>query len=263
MNIAVIFAGGSGQRFSENQDAIPKQFLKISDKPILVHTLLHFQKHSEIDKIYIAILSEYKEYTKKLIKEYNITKVKGIVDGGATGQESIYNALKLAQRENPENSVVLIHDGVRPVITKAVISNNIKSVIKNGTGITSTPCYETILVSEDGICPREVPYRNETYAAQAPQSFRLSEILEVHEIIRKSPQGYQGIVDSCTLFHALGRKTHLVRGNFGNIKITTPEDMYILRGILRFKEDEEAFGILGVNSLLDYGKKDYSDGSLT
>lgn len=233
MNIAIIFAGGIGQRLNSN--SVPKQFLEINNKPILIHTLLNFQNHSEIDKIYISILSEYKQFTEELIQKYKLDKVKGIVSGGACGQESIYNALKAAEKENPPDSIVLIHDGVRPIITPQVISDNIKSVEQYGTGITSTPCYETILVSKDGKVPQHVPLRKETFAAQAPQSFRLNEILSAHETIRK--KGYEGIVDSCTLFHILGRETRLVRGNFGNIKITTPQDVYILKGILSYKAE--------------------------
>ena len=239
MNIAIIFAGGRGQRLNGAPDSIPKQFLEINKKPILIHTLSHFQQHPEIDKIYISMLSEYIDYTEKLVKEYEIDKVQKIVEGGETAQESIYKALTAAAEENPEDSVVLIHDGVRPVITRRVISENIKSVNENGTGITSTPCYETILISGDGHTPREVPVRRETYAAQAPQSFRLGEIIEAHEKIRKTDTKYTDIVDSCTLFHKLGRETHLVKGNFGNIKITTPQDVYILQGILQFIEETE------------------------
>ena len=242
MNIAIIFAGGRGQRLCGATDSLPKQFLKINGKEILVHTLSIFENHPEIDKIYISMLPEYKEFTWDLIREYRISKVQRVVNGGGSAQESIYNALAAAKAENPEDSIVLIHDGVRPVITNKVISDNILSVKKFGTGITSTPCYETILVSKDGITPREVPLRSETYAAQAPQSFRLSEILKAHEIARETPNGYNDIVDACTLFHTQGKTTHLVRGNFGNIKITTPQDVYILKGILAFQKESETEG---------------------
>lgn len=235
MNIAIIFAGGIGQRLNGGKDALPKQFLKINGKPILVHTLERFQNHSEIDKIYVVILKEYKDYAQMLVDNFGLSKVKGIVEGGASAMESIYNGLMAAQKENPKDSIVLIHDGVRPVITDKVISDNISSVRKFGTGITSTPCYETILVSKDGKVPEHVPLRRETFAAQAPQSFRLGEIIEAHEKI----SSYDGIVDSCTLFHILGKETRLVEGNFGNIKITTPQDVYILKGILDYKEEVE------------------------
>lgn len=242
MNIAIIFAGGIGQRLNNGENSTPKQFLKINDKPIIIRTLELFQTHKDIDKIYISIHPEYYEYMQDLVKYYYITKTVGIVNGGKTGQESIYNALKLAQKENPQDSIVLIHDGVRPNITEEVITKNIECTKKNGNAITCTSCFETILISENGINPEHVPYRKDTYAAQAPQTFRLGEVIEAHEITRKTNPNYTDIVDTCTLYKTLDKKTFMVKGNRGNIKITTIEDLYILRALIRYKEDLEAFG---------------------
>lgn len=243
MNIAIIFAGGTGKRLESGQDSTPKQFLKIYNKPIIIHTLEIFQQHPEIDKIYIAIHPDYYQYMQDLIKHYYITKTAGIVNGGVTGQDSIYNALKLAQKENPQDSLVLIHDGVRPNITPEVIMENIRCAKENGNAITSTPCFETILISENGVNPKHVPYRKNTYSAQAPQTFGLAEIVEAHELTRKTNPNYTDIVDSCTLFKTLGKETFMIKGNRGNIKITTIEDLYILRALIRYKEDLEALGI--------------------
>lgn len=245
MNIAIIFAGGTGQRLKSGQDATPKQFLKIHNKPIIIHTLELFQEHPQIDKIYIAIHPDYYDYMSELVKHYYITKTAGIVEGGATGQDSIYNALKLAQSQNPDDSIVLIHDGVRPNITPEVITQNIECATKNGNAITSTSCFETILISENGINPKHVPYRKNTYSAQAPQSFRLGEIVQAHKTTRKTNPNYTDIVDSCTLYKTLGKETYMIKGNRGNIKITTIEDLYILRALIRYKEDLEALGIDG------------------
>ena len=242
MNIAIIFAGGIGQRLKNEENSTPKQFLKINDKPIIIRTLELFQTHKDIDKIYISIHPDYYEYMQELVKYYYITKTAGIVNGGKTGQESIYNALKLAQKENPQDSIVLIHDGVRPNITEEVITKNIECTKKNGNAITCTSCFETILISENGINPEHVPYRKDTYAAQAPQTFHLGEVIEAHEITRKTNPNYTDIVDTCTLYKTLNKKTFMVKGNRGNIKITTIEDLYILRALIRYKEDLEAFG---------------------
>lgn len=247
MNIAIIFAGGTGKRLKNGEDTTPKQFLKIHNKPIIIYTLEHFQNHPEIDKIYIAIHPDYFDFMQNLVKHYFITKTAGIVRGGATGQDSIYNALKLAQKENSEDSIVLIHDGVRPNITAELISKNIECAKTNGNAITSTSCFETILISENGINPKHVPYRKNTYRAQAPQSFHLGEIVKAHEEMRKINPEYTDIVDSCTLFKTLDKETYMVEGNRGNIKITTIEDLYILRALIRFTEDMEAFGISGNN----------------
>lgn len=239
MNIAIIFAGGRGERL--NADSIPKQFIDIDEKPLIIHTLMNFQNHKEIDKIYIAILPEYSKHMENLVKSYGIDKVKGIVNGGNSAQESIFNALISALKENPRDSVVLIHDGVRPILTDEVISRNIASVKEFGSAITCIPAHETVLVSKDGKTPDSVPFRREIYKGQAPQSFYLGEIVEAHEKIRKRSEKYKDMIDSCTIYHTLGRKTHLVEGNFGNIKVTTKEDVYILKGLLKmFKERENA-----------------------
>ena len=242
MNIAIIFAGGIGQRLNNGENSTPKQFLKINDKPIIIRTLELFQAHKDIDKIYISIHPDYYEYMQDLVKYYYISKTAGIVNGGKTAQDSIYNALKLAQKENPQDSIVLIHDGVRPNITEEVITKNIECTKKNGNAITCTSCFETILISENGINPEHVPYRKDTYAAQAPQTFHLGEVIEAHEITRKTNPNYTDIVDTCTLYKTLNKKTFMVKGNRGNIKITTIEDLYILRALIRYKEDLEAFG---------------------
>ncbi len=241
MNIAIIFAGGVGARMGA---AIPKQFLEINGKPILIHTLELFEFHNEIDKIYIATIEDYIPYVEEITKEFNINKIAGIVPGGDSGQESIYNALKAAEAENPEDSIVLIHDGVRPFVTYETISNNIEGVKKNGNAITATACFETILLSEDGgESVSSVPYRRNTYAAQAPQSFYLKDILDAHDIVRRRSGGYTDLVDNCTLMKSIGREVHMVEGNRGNIKVTTPEDVYTYRGLLQYVENENVMGI--------------------
>ncbi len=235
MNIAIIFAGGTGQRFSNNN--LPKQFVEVFGKPIIVHTLEIFQKHQSIDKIYISILSDYYGLMSDLVKKFNLNKVVKIVLGGETGQHSIYNALKAAEKENPKDSIVLIHDGVRPILDHSVISQNIQDVINFGNSITCTPCYETILISDTGINPKEIPYRKNTYAAQAPQCFYLNEIIDAHEKIREKNPKYIDMIDSCTIFNTLGKKTYMTKGNFGNIKVTTPRDLYILEALLKYRKE--------------------------
>lgn len=238
-NIAVIFAGGNGIRMGSG---IPKQFLEIEGVPILVHTLRLFQYHRKIDKIYLSVLEDYISYTQSLIEDYRITKVAGIMAGGETAQDSIYIALKRTAEENDGDSVVLLHDGVRPYVSYEVISNNIESVRKYGNAITCTPCYETILLSKEGHSVDKVPYRKETFAAQAPQSFYLNDILRYHDVIRASENGYKNMVDACTIITSLGVEAHMVEGNRGNIKITTPEDVYTFRALLQYKENEQIFG---------------------
>lgn len=241
MNIALIFAGGVGKRLNSQETALPKQFLQINQKPIIVHTLEIFQRHPAIDKIYIAIHPSYLEYMQQLVEYYHLTKTAGIVKGGNTGQDSIYNALKLAISENPADSLVLVHDGVRPNITAKVIDDNLLQATKHGNAITCTACQETVLVSQEFPIPSEVPPRRQSFLAQAPQTFHLGELIEAHEKTRLSNPSYTDIVDSFSLFNSLGKKTYLVEGNRGNIKITTIEDLYLLRAMIRLQEDILAF----------------------
>lgn len=240
MNIAVIFASGSGVRMGAG---IPKQFLEVNGKPILVHTIQLFQFHRQIDKIYVAVQDSYIPYVETLVQEYHLTKVAGVLEGGETAQDSIYRALKTAEAENPDDSIVLIHDGVRPFISYNVITDNISSVKAHGNGVTCTPCYETILLSKDGATVDDVPYRKETFAAQAPQSFRLKDIISIHDRIRASNPGYENMVDACTMCTSLNIPVHMVSGNRGNIKVTTPEDFYFFRALLTYRENEQAFGL--------------------
>ena len=247
MNIAIIFAGGSGVRMGAG---VPKQFLEINGKPIIIHTLQLFQYHEQIDRIYVSVLADYISYMKELVEEYRLKKVADVIPGGETAQDSIYNALKKAESENPADSIVLLHDGVRPFVSHDVISDNIKSVKEKGNGITCTPCYETILLSKDGRDVDSVPFRKDTFAAQAPQSFVLKDIIAAHDMVRARPERYENMVDACTIFKSQGFQVHMVPGNRGNIKVTTPEDVYMYRALLQYKENEQAFG-LGLTNRLD------------
>lgn len=236
MNIAIIFAGGSGTRMRIH--GLPKQFLKVDGKTVIIKTLENFEIHEDIDKIYIACKQEWIDYLKEEIDNSNIKKVAKIVPGGETGQDSIYNALKAAKKENPADSIVLIHDGVRPFISHDLISRNIEDVKKYGSSITSTPCYETAIMSSDGINVEDVPRRDIMYTAQAPQCFYLGNILEVHELVRKKIQKYDGIVDSCNLMRNNGYDVHITIGPRNNVKVTTPSDYYIAQALNKYERDE-------------------------
>lgn len=235
-NIAIIFAGGYGARF-DNENNLPKQFALINNIPTLIHTLRIFDNHKEIDQIYLVMLRDYVNYTEELVKTYNINKIKKIVIGGETSQDSIYNGLLAAAEENSGDSIVLIHDGVRPIVDDYVISNNIKSVLENGNAITCTQCYETVLISNNAKNPYKVPIRRNTFVAQAPQSFFLNEIIEAHNIVRNRRERYNDIVDSCTMFNFLGKKTYMIEGNFYNIKLTRKEDIGLIETIMNFRKN--------------------------
>lgn len=196
-----------------------------------------------IDKIYISVLEDYIGKTQKLVDRYGLDKVVSIIPGGATAQDSIYNVLKDAEKENDGDSIVLLHDGVRPFVSYDTIKQNIESVQKYGSAITCTACYETILLSKSGEKVDSVPYRKDTFAAQAPQSFRLKDIIAAHDEVRAINPTYENMVDACTIMTTLGKEVHMIPGNRGNIKVTTPEDVYMFRALLNYKENEQTFGI--------------------
>ena len=239
--IGLVFAGGTGSRMGS--DGIPKQFLLLKGKPIIIHTLEYFEKSTLIDEIYVCSVEEGIEYLRSQVLHFGITKVKDIIPGGTSGQDSIYRLLKKSEENNDGESIVLIHDGVRPFITQEVIAKNIEAVEKYGSAITCTGCYETIITSSDGVNVNTVPFRKETFAAQAPQSFRLKDILSAHEVMRKQNPDYINIVDSCTLFKTLDIDVHMVEGNKGNIKVTYPEDFYLIEALFEFRDNPEGIGM--------------------
>lgn len=240
MNIAVIFAGGVGKRMHSKE--CPKQFLKIYNKPIIIHTLEYFEKHPLIDAIVISCVEEWMPYLEELIYKYRIEKVKKVVVGGETGQLSIYNGLKAAEDvANGEKAIVLIHDAVRPLINAKLITDNIESVKKNGSAITTAVVKETILVVNEGTATiNYVPSRKNSRVARAPQSFWLNDILNAHE--KALSEGKKDYIDSCTMMQEYGYDLFLVDGPGENIKITTPEDFYIMRAILEAKENAQIYG---------------------
>lgn len=239
MNIAVIFAGGVGSRMHSKEK--PKQFLSLHGKPIIIHTLEIFEKNKQIDAIVVACVKEWIPYLKKLIYHYRIEKVKEVIPGGETGQLSIYNGLCAAEKIGKNNKdIVLIHDGVRPFINDDVINQNIESVKKFGSAITTSIVKETILVvKKDGEIDY-VPDRNNSRIAKAPQSFWLHEIIEIHK--KALTEGKKNFIDSCTMMQYYKHSLHLVDGPYENIKITTPDDFYTMRALLDAKENAQIYG---------------------
>lgn len=242
MNIALIFAGGSGTRM--NTKSRPKQFLEMNGKPIIIHTIEYFENCSQIDKIVVVCIEDWIEKFGKMLTKHNITKVAKVVPGGATGQLSIYNGLCAAKEvvgDDYEDSVVLIHDGVRPLISEQLILDNINMVREKGTAITVTPATETIIQVNDNKEISNVVDRNSCYTAKAPQSFFLKDIVSVHE--RALSDGHDNMIDSATMMRAYGYVLNTVLGPVENIKITNPTDFYIFRSIYEARENSQIFGL--------------------
>ena len=239
MNVAVIFAGGSGQRMRSN--AVPKQFLDFSGKPLIVRTLEHFEHHHEIDAIAVACIAGWIDTLRELLDRFEIRKVRWIVEGGETGQMSIYNALAAIEPDADADTVVLVHDGVRPIIDADLISRNIAAVREYGSAVTAFPSYETPIISESGVIVDEVLQRSKVYIAQAPQSFLLGQLLACHRAAQA--EGRLDHIYSCSIYRCTHSGVHMVVGGRANIKVTTPEDYYVFRALSEFASISEIEGL--------------------
>jgi len=240
MNIALIFAGGSGIRMSDASK--PKQFLQLYGKEIIIHTIENFEKHPEIDGIVIVCIESWIPFLKTLLEKYYISKVKWIVPGGDTGQESIYRGLSAIKNDVPDDSVILIHDGVRPLITQKLISDCIASVVTHGSAITITSEIETVVsidANNDKIT--EINDRSKCFHAKAPQCFKFADIWRGHTLAQA--EGYSNMIDSASLMRHYGYELYTVKGDYENIKITTASDFYVFRALYDARENSQVFGL--------------------
>lgn len=238
MNYALIFAGGTGQRM--NNQMRPKQFLELYGKPVIVYTLEQFQYHGEIDGIVVACLSEWIGFLEELVERYGLTKVVRIVPGGETGQDSIYNGLVAVGEVTGGNPLVLIHDGVRPLVDAATISACIACARDHGNAVTVVPATETIVTQQDGVV-QGVIERKDACHARAPQCFMLDDIMAAHDACRR--QGSNDYIDSASLMQGCGHQLFTVEGSPANIKITTPTDFYLFRALVDERENSQIFGV--------------------
>lgn len=239
-NIAIIFAGGVGQRMQNG--ALPKQFLELHGKPIIIYTLEKFQTNSQIDSIVVVCVSGWEDYLQKKLELFGITKVDKILTGGETAIKSQFIGLDYVQSQisEGEDDVVLLHDGVKPLIDKNTIDKNIESVHQNGSAITVVPAIETIgFKGESGKLERTFD-RSKCVMARAPQSYYLSDIYNLH--LRAQKDQRNDFVDSATMMQYYDHELYTVEGQTNNIKITTPTDFYIFRAILDAQENQQVFG---------------------
>ncbi len=229
MNYALIFAGGVGSRMGSST---PKQFLEVDNIPIIIHVLKHFETNKMIDGIIIVSKAEYIDYCNELCDKFNITKKLDCVAGGQTGQGSIYNGLKALVEnysKDPANDIVLVHDGVRPMITDELITDNIDCVKKYGNSITVSKAIETVIrINKEGVVCDTVD-RSECRNAKAPQCFVLGDIYKTHN--KALEDGVTNAIDSATLMSEYGADLHTVECGPENIKITTPNDYYMFRAM--------------------------------
>ena len=235
MNIALILAAGTGSRMG-NADK-PKQFLPIYGKPLMVHTIEAFEMNPEVDAIVISTNSEYIDDVKVMCKQYDLSKVKSVVAGGATRQISVFNGLKGVQEVGAkDDDIVIIHDSARPLISQKIIADNIKACKQYGAVDTVIKASDTIVHSKDEETITDIPPRKELYQGQTPQTFKMSIIMKAHEEALKNE--IPNVTDDTKLVLSQGIAVHLVEGDKLNFKITTFDDLMMLKALLKIGKSE-------------------------
>ena len=227
MNIAIITAAGVGTRTGQ---VVPKQFINVHDKPIIIYTLECFQNHPEIDAIYVAILEGWEGFIDLYAKQFGITKLKGIVRGGDTGQKSIENCLDAIAKVYSPNDMVLVHDGCRPYLPAQVITDNIKVCRERGNAITAIDCKEAMLVTPDKKQSNVSIDRETLYRTQTPHAMYLKDMLNLHEQAKE--KGITGSVATCTLLIECGYTVYFNKGSDYNFKITSKEDLDLFKAMI-------------------------------
>lgn len=232
MNYAVLFAGGIGSRMAGSE--IPKQFIEVAGKPILIHTILAFEKSQSIDGISVICLESWIDRLKEYIDAFGIKKVKWIVPGAKTGQQSIYNGLKAVYDDSADASkdIVLVNDGVRPFVSGILIDECIKTVKEKGSCVTICPVPETIVEVpdlEDGKIT-DIPDRSRWFLSKAPQGFFLNELIEAHN--KAMAENRFDCTNSAELMRRYGHSLYTVMDSPSNIKVTTPIDIAIMKVVI-------------------------------
>lgn len=258
MNIAIIFAGGKGMRMGAD---IPKQFLELDGEPILANTIRRFEQNENIDKIYVSTRPEYIDFVKRMAQVYEFSKVVDVVEGGETALDSQYLALERACDEkdnNPKDSIVLMHDGVRPFISDEIIDKVIVGVKQNGNAITAVPATETVFISSDGKTIEKIPPRQNCYLAKAPQGYKLGELIEAFHQVQALPEGYGDCTDSCSIMRKCGKNIAFVLDGEHNIKVTKPIHFEIAIAIKRWLDKVQHLGEIP-SKYNPFKKKDRGD----
>ncbi len=230
MNIALIIAGGSGKRMEQE---VPKQFLNVNDKPVVLYTLDAFQKHPDISKIIVACIDGWQEILKAYAEQFHIDKLGWVVTGGRTGQESIYNGLMEAKKHYRDTDLIIVHDAIRPMVSQEIISDCIIQCQKYGSAVAAVPCNTAAVEfgEESRECSRKVVDRKQLAMTQTPQGFPLGKLLWAHEEANR--KGITESVASCTLMAELGEIVYFSMGAETNIKLTTQDDLDIFRAMIR------------------------------
>lgn len=232
-NVGLIIAGGSGNRMHQD---IPKQFITVNERPVIVYTLEAFEKHPEIDAIAVVCISGWEHVLWAYAKQFNISKLNHVVPGGENGQDSIRNGVFELEKYYDSDDIVLIHDAIRPMVSAEIISDNIRVARAYGNAITVIPCAEAMIQTEDGVVSTGSYPRDRLKRTQTPQAFHIGDICELHRRALKA--GITNSVASCTLKIEMGEEIYFSRGSEKNIKLTTVEDIDIFKALLAAKRSD-------------------------
>ncbi len=232
VNIALILAGGSGSR---TEQSVPKQFISIYEKPIIIYTLEAFQHHPGVDGIIVSCIDGWHDVLRSYAVADGIDKLRWIVDGGDNGQSSARNALLALEGVCEDDDIVIIHDAVRPMVTGEIIADCIEKAQEYGSGLSAVRCQETIMRTEDGKCGHVGIDRNDIMRVQTPQAYKFGNALRAHREALK--RGITNAVYTNTLMMELGEELHFSCGSNKNIKITTLEDIDIFKALYITKRD--------------------------
>lgn len=233
MTVALLTAAGSGTRMGQD---IPKQFMHVDNKPIIIHTMEAFQAHPGVDAILVVTIPSWIDVVKAYAKQFNITKLKWVVPGGSTGQESIRNGLNTLAEELDKDDVVIVHDGNRCMVSSEIISNSLATFKKYGSAVAAIPCVEAVFRSNDegNSSTVSIP-REQLFRTQTPHTYTIGKLLWAHDEAEK--RGITETAASCTLMQQLGETVYFSKGSEENLKITTIEDMMIFKALLHTKKD--------------------------
>lgn len=229
MNVAVIIAAGSGHRMQQD---IPKQFINIFDKPILIYTLEEFEKHPEIDAIEVVCLDGWHDILRAYARQFHITKLRWVTSGGKTGQESIRNGVFALKDECNEGDVVIIHDGIRPLIDNEVLSDVIIKCNQYGNGVSSVQYNEQIFRVKDEFSTREYIPREHIRKVSTPQAYKFGKLVWAYTEAFKRGIGIYGSSYTNTMMVDLGETLYFAAGSERNIKLTTRNDLDLFKAYL-------------------------------
>lgn len=243
MNYAIILAAGVGQRMRNG--GMPKQFVKLMGKPIVIYTLEKFEQSDEIDKVIIVCHGSYIDHMRNLLNLYQIRKADRVIIGGSDRQSSLKRGLDaITDIGGQGTDLVVIHDGVRPLIQPTTIHENIRIAKQYGCAVTVHPVTESVVITETEEAEMgNFKKRSDTYSMTAPQTFQLGKIMAAYKKMENMEQGEIPLLDAAMVYARTGENVHLVKEQEANIKITTPEDYYILKAILELEENKYIFGL--------------------